>query len=154
MTFSAVTIKTATGAAAIAAVGLLTATAASAGNGAIQRFGTTEQLSGAGGAEITNYTVKDLRPSGNNDGVWFADVTATSAKGVVTPIIGDFNARAANGENYTSIEGANPGGLSNQPLRPGAASSGKIYFQVNNGTPPDSVVYNTGGNNDMLVWKG
>lgn len=151
--FSSMTLKTAAGAAGLAAAGAVTAVPADA-SPSVAPMGTMEQISGANGAEVTDYTVNNLRPSGHHDGVWFADVTAKAAKGPVTPIIGDFNARAANGATYTAIEGANPGGLTNQPIPPGSARTGKVYFQVNNGTPPDSVVYNAGGNsNNALIWK-
>lgn len=84
--------------------------------------------------------------------MWYADVIAKSASGG-TPIIGDFNARAADGATYTVVEGTNPDGLSNQPIGAGGESRGKIYFAVN-GQQPDSIVYNTGGNNNGMVWKG
>ena len=154
MTFSAITIKAAAGAAGITAAGLLTATTAFAAAPTFARFGTTEQFAGARGQEVTDYTVRDLLPSGHNDGVWYSDVTVKAVKGDVTPIVGDFNARAANGATYTSIEGANPYGLTNQPLRQGAQATGRIYFQVNNGAPPDSVVYSPGGAVNLLTWQG
>ncbi|HZE15103.1 MAG TPA: DUF1942 domain-containing protein [Mycobacterium sp.] len=152
MTFSVVSIKTAAGAAGIAAAAILTAATASADPDVLP-FGRMAQMSGAGGSEVTDYTVKNLQPSGRNDGVWYSDVTVTAARGVVTPIIGDFNARAADGTTYTTIEGANPDGLTNQPIPPGGAAHGRIFFQVNNGPAPDSVVYNTGGNRDTVIWK-
>lgn len=145
-------VKTAIGAAGIAAAAVFAAAPALAAP-APKPFGAMEAIAGAHGDEVADYTVSNLRPSGNNDGVWVADVTVKAAKGTVTPIIGDFNARAANGQNYTAIEGQNPDGLTNQPLAPGAARSGKLYFQVN-GPDPDSVVYSTGGNAEQAIWKG
>lgn len=153
MTLSTTTIKTATGAIGIAAAGLLTAATASA-NPDVMPFGHTAQLSNAGGAEVTGYTVGNLQPSGHNDGVWFSDVTARANKSSVTPIIGDFNARAADGATYTSMQGTQPYGLSNQPIAPGGQSHGRIYFDVGLGPAPDSVVYTTGGGSDRLIWKG
>jgi hypothetical protein len=151
MAFS--TLKTTAGAIGIAAAGILTATTASA-NPDVVPFGHMASLSGAGGSQVTDYTVGNIQPSGHNDGVWFADVTAKSAKGTVTPIIGDFNARGANGATYTVLEGTNPDGLSNQPIAPGGSTSGRIYFTVGAGTPPDSVVYSLGDGADQLIWKG
>lgn len=151
--FSSMTLKTAAGAAGIAAAGAVTAIPADA-SPSVAPMGTMEQVSGANGAEVTDYTVNDLQPSGHHDGVWFADVTAKAAKGVTTPIIGDFNARAANGATYTAIEGANPDGLTNQPIPPGSTRTGKVYFQVNNGPAPDSVVYSAGrGDSNALIWR-
>lgn len=152
MTFSGFTVKIAAGAAAIAAAGILTSPAASA-DPTIQRFGTTERLVSANGAEVRDYTVKNLQPSGNNDGVYFSDVTVQAVQGVVTPIIGDFNARAADGTNYSAIEGNSPDGLTNQPIAPGGAANGRVYFQVDNGPAPNSVVYNNGVA-DELIWTG
>lgn len=153
MTISKLSIKTAAGAAAIAAAATLTAVPALAKPDVVP-FGGTAEMHGAGGAEVTGYTVRDLQPSGNNDGVWFADVTVRADKGAVTPIVGDFNARAANGATYTSIEGSSPDGLTNQPITPGSVASGRIYFQVNSGSAPDSVVYSTGTNGDQVIWTG
>jgi hypothetical protein len=152
--FSAITIKTAAAAAGIAAATVLTTTTATtAWAGPAKPFGSMQEITGASGAEVTDYMVSDLQPSGNNDGVWSANVTVKSVKGTTTPVIGDFNARADDGTSYTTIEGTNPGGLTNQPIAPGNAATGKIYFQVNNGAAPNSVVYSTGGNADQLVWK-
>jgi Domain of unknown function (DUF1942) len=153
MTFCAIASKAAAGAAGIVAAGLLTATTAFAAAPTFGRFGAMQQFVSASGQEVTDYTVRDLLPSGHNDGVWYSDVTVKAAKGDVTPIVGDFNARAANGATYTSIEGANPYGLTNQSLPHGAQATGRIYFQVNNGMPPDSVVYSPGGAINLLTWQ-
>jgi hypothetical protein len=144
-------MKTAAAAAGIAAAGVLTATMANADPNPMP-FGRTAAVGGAAGAEVADYTVRDLQPSGNNDGVWFSDVTVTAGKGTVTPLIGDFNARATDGTTYSVIEGTNPGGLTNQPIAPGTSTSGKIYYQVS-GTNPDSVVYSVGGDNAQAIWK-
>ncbi len=153
MSFSTLTLKTAAGAVGITAAGILTAATASA-NPDVVPFGHMAALTGAGGSQVTDYTVGNVQPSGHNDGIWFTDVTVTSAKGTVTPIIGDFNARAANGATYTVLEGTQPDGLSNQPIAPGGSTSGKIYFTVGGGAAPDSVVYSLGNGADQLVWKG
>lgn len=144
-------VKTAIGAAGLAVAAVFAATPAAAQTG---KFGTMEELTAAGGSEVADYSVSNLKPSGNNDGVWVADVTVKAAKGTVTPVIGDFNAQAGDGSKYTAIEGRNPDGLTNQPIAPGSSRSGKLYFGVNGGTQPDSVVYSTGNNADQLVWKG
>ncbi len=153
MSFSTLTLKTAAGAIGIAAAGMLTSATAAAGPDVVP-FAHEAALTEAGGSEVTDYTVGKVQPSGQNDGMWFADVTAKSAEGTVTPIVGDFNARAADGTTYTVLEGTQPGGLSNQPIAPGASTKGRIYFAVGSGAPPDSVVYSAGGGVDQLVWKG
>jgi hypothetical protein len=152
MSFSALKVRTAAAAIGLAAAGVITAVPASAAPQNVP-FGKTAAISAAAGTEVADYTVKDLQPTGNNDGVWFSDVTVTAGKGDVTPIIGDFNARAADGTNYTTIEGANPDGLTNQPIAPGRSASGRIYFQVNSGPAPNSVVYSVGGA-PQTIWKG
>ena len=148
-------VKTAIGAAAIASVTVFTAGTAAAVNPTVQRLGTTEQL--VDGPLITAYTVSNLQPSnadvfhlGPPGQIWQADVTATANSGTVTPLVSDFNARAADGTNYRVIEEATPDGLSPAPLPQGSQSTGKIYFNVT-GTPPDSVVYNDGVE-DVLIW--
>ncbi|GFG76479.1 MPT63 family protein [Mycobacterium botniense] len=148
-------VKTATGAAALAAAGVFTAATAAA-QPAIQKFGTAEQL--FDGPMVTAYTVSHLQPStavlpGYTPAgkLYQADVTARSDGGTVTPLISDFNARAANGQTYRVIDTVPaPDGISPAPLVQGEQSSGKIYFDVT-GAPPDGVVYNDGVQ-DVLIW--
>lgn len=147
--------KTAAGAAGIAALGLFSATTAMA-EPAIQPFGTPEQLDD--GALATTYTVSNLGPANvvipgyQPEGkLYQADVTARADRGTVTPLVTDFNARAANSNTYRVINTApTPGGINPGPLAQGAAANGKIYFDVT-GPPPDGVVYNDGVQ-DVLIW--
>jgi hypothetical protein len=147
MAISTTTIKTAIGAAGIAAAGLMTASPALA-DPTIANVGAVEQVSGI------DYTVKDLRPSGNNDGIWYADVTAKAVTAGEVPNIGEFNARSADGTNYTAVLGTNPDGLPAGPIPAGAVRNGRIYFNVGAGQAPNSVVYTPGGNNaNAVIWK-
>jgi hypothetical protein len=152
VSLSALKVRTAAAAIGIAAAGVMTAVPASAAPQTVP-FGKTAAISGAAGTEVADYTVNNVQPTGNNDGTWYSDVTVTAGKGDVTPIIGDFNARAGDGTNYTTIEGTNPDGLTNQPIAAGQSASGRIYFQVNNGPAPNSVVYSIGGT-PQVIWKG
>jgi hypothetical protein len=150
-------MKTAIGAAGITAVTLFTAATAAAANPTIQPFGSSEQL--VDGPLITAYTVNNLQPSNvtipgytPKGQLWQADVTAVANAGTVTPLVADFNARSASGQNYRVIDKLPaPNGLSPAPLTPGAQSTGTIYFDVN-GPQPDSVVYNDGVQ-DVLIWN-
>lgn len=142
--FSAISIRTTVGAAGIAAAAILTASPAWA-NPVVVNVGTAEQVSGV------DYTVNDLNPSGNNDGIWYADVTAKAVTAGEVPNIGEFNARAADGTNYTAILGTNPDGLPAGPIPAGAVRTGRIYFNVGGGPAPNSVVYTPGGNNNNAV---
>lgn len=80
-----------------------------------------------------------------------ANLTATAKSGTVTPLISDFNARAANGQTYRVIDTVPaPDGIPPTPLNQGQQSSGKLYFDVT-GQPPNGVVYNDGAQ-DVLIW--
>jgi hypothetical protein len=80
-----------------------------------------------------------------------ADLTARSNGGTVTPLVSDFNARAANGQTYRVIDTVpTPGGMSPAAIGQGAQSSGKLYFDAT-GAPPNGVVYNDGVQ-DELIW--
>jgi hypothetical protein len=149
--FSKTAVKIAVAAAGIAMAGM-TATPAFADPQAVA-FGQSAEIPGAAGAGAINYTVSDLQPSGHNDGVWYADVTATGVSGNPTPNIADFNARAANSSTYAVMKGNETDGLPNQPLAPGTQTTGRLYFDVKGGTAPDSVVYRDGFGTDKVVWK-
>jgi hypothetical protein len=153
--FTKVAMKTAIGAAGIASVTIFTAATAAAVDPTVQRLGSTEQL--VDGPLVTAYTVSNLQQSnvtlpviGPQGQIWQADVTAAANSGTVTPLVADFNARAADGTNYRVIEEGTPDGLSPAPIVQGGQSVGKIYFNVT-GTPPNSVVYNDGVE-DVLIW--
>lgn len=156
MKFTATTVKTAIGAAAIATAGVFGAATAVAAPPAIQDFGTSQQL--VDGPMVTDYTVSNLQPSNvtipgytPHGQLYQADVTAKSDSGTVTPLISDFNARAADGTTYRVIDNvAVPNGISPAPINQGQQASGKVYFDVT-GQPPNGVVYNDGVQ-DVLIW--
>ncbi|CAJ1502045.1 MPT63 family protein [[Mycobacterium] kokjensenii] len=156
MKFSKTAAKTAVGAAGIAAFGVLSAAAAHA-DPAIRPFGATEQLDD--GAMATSYTVSNLGPANivipgyqPQGTLYQADVTARADRGTVTPLVADFNARAADSKTYRVINTVpTPGGINPEPIVQGQQASGKVYFDVT-GAPPDGVVYNDGVQ-DVLIWS-
>ena len=83
--------------------------------------------------------------------LWEATATDKAVAGSATPIVSNFNARAADGENYRALfQVATPQGVNPATIAQGQETSGKIYFDVT-GPTPDTVVYNAGGR-DVLVW--
>ncbi|MFL0289436.1 DUF1942 domain-containing protein [Mycobacterium sp. SMC-18] len=150
MAFSQIASKTMAVATGIAAAGILAATPALADPTAVM-FGQRAEIPSPGGA--IEYTVINLQPSGHNDGIWYSDVTARAVSGAPTPNISDFNARAVNSSTYADMKGNEVEGLPNQPIAPGSYATGRIYFDVRNGTAPDSVVYRDAGGSDKVVWK-
>jgi Domain of unknown function (DUF1942) len=149
------TLKTAIGAAGIAAISFATAGSASAAPN-IQGFGTSEPL--IDGPMITNYTVSNLEPSTISipgytpkGTLYQADVTVRSDGGVVTPQVRDFSARGPNGQTYKLIDNVQvPNGLNPAPIPQGSESKGTLYFDAT-GAPPNGVVYND-GLQDILMW--
>lgn len=156
MNLATTAVKTAIGAVGIAAVSVFGATTAVAGPPTIQGFGTTERL--FDGPMVTAYTVSNLQPSNvvipgytPAGKLYQADINARADNGTVTPLVSDFNARAANGQTYRVIDKVStPDGLSPAPINQGGQSSGKIYFDAT-GEPPNGVVYNDGVE-DVLIW--
>lgn len=156
MKFTTTNAKTAIGAAAITTAGVFAAAPAAAAPPTIQGFGTSEKL--VDGPMVTAYTVNNLHPSTvtipgytPQGKLYQADITATSDGGTVTPLISDFNARAANGQTYRVIDNvATPNGISPAPLDQGQRANGVIYFDVT-GAAPNGVVYND-GTQDVLIW--
>ncbi len=148
-------IKSAIGAAGIAAISLTTAGSASAAPN-IQGFGTSEPL--IDGPMITNYTVSNLRPSTISipgftpkGTLYQADVVVRSDGGVVTPQVRDFSARGPSGQSYKLIDNVEvPNGLNPAPITQGSESTGTLYFDAT-GAPPNGVVYND-GLQDILMW--
>jgi len=154
--FTNTTVKTAVGAAGIAAVSVFAAATASAAPPNIQGFGTSESL--IDGPLVTAYTVSNLQPSSTvipgytpKGTLYQADISARSDGGIVTPMVNDFIARGPNGQNYRVIDkvGA-PNGLNPAPIAQGSESTGTLYFDVT-GAPPNGVAYNDGGQ-DVLMW--
>lgn len=142
-----------------AGVGIAGAPMASADNyPVLKNFGHQERLVDDNGGVITGWTVGNRHPS--NDTIpyqprghlWEADATVRAIRGTVTPIIPDFNARAANGQDYPELgnvataQGIKPG---NVPQ--GEQRSGKLYFDVV-GPNPDGVVYKA-GERTLLEWS-
>ena len=156
MKFTTTTVKTAIGAAGIAAASVVAAGTAAAAPPNIQGFGTSEPL--IEGPLVTTYTVSNLRPSDvaipgytPKGTLYQADVTAKSDGGLVTPMVNDFIARGPNGQNYRVIDKVQaPGSLNPAPIPHGSESTGTLYFDVT-GAPPNGVVYND-GMQDILMW--
>lgn len=156
MKFTSTAAKTAIGAAGIAAMSVFAAGAAAADPPDIQQLGASESL--LDGPMVTAYTVSNLQPSNvtiagyvPHGQLWQADVSAVANNGTVTPLVSNFNARTADGQNYRVVNTVPaPGGLSPTPIPQGAQSNGKLYFDVT-GTPPNGVVYNDGVQ-DVLIW--
>jgi hypothetical protein len=148
-------IKTAIGAAGIAAISLTTAGSASAAP-TIQGFGTSEPL--IDGPMITNYTVSNLQPSNvvipgftPKGTLYQADIVVRSDGGMVTPQVRDFSARGPNGQTYKLVDSVQvPNGLNPAPIPQGSESKGTLYFDAT-GAPPNGVAYND-GLQDILMW--
>lgn len=156
MKFTTTTLKTAIGAAGIAAATVFGAGTAWAAPPNIQGFGTSEQL--IDGPMVTSYTVSNLQPSSvaipgytPKGTLYQADVTARSDGGTVTPMVRNFSARGPNGQTYKLIDKVEvPNGLNPAPIPQGSESRGTLYFDVT-GAPPNGVVYND-GLQDILMW--
>lgn len=134
----------------LATAGMLVAAPASADPQVVE-FGQEQEIQSPGGA--IDYTVENLQPSGHNDGIWYSEVTARAVSGSPTPNIADFNARAVNSSTFAVMKGNEVDGLPNAPIAPGSEASGRIYFDVKNGTAPDSVVYRDAAGVEKVVWK-
>jgi hypothetical protein len=154
--FTTTTMKTALGAAGIAAVSLFAPAMASAAP-AIEGFGVSQNL--ISGPMTTAYTVSNLQPSTiaipgytPKGTLYQADISARSEAGVVTPMVNNFVARGPNGQNYRVITKpvAAPNGLNPAPIPQGQESTGTLYFDVT-GAPPNGVAYND-GLQDVLIW--
>lgn len=148
--FSQIAKKTAVTAVGLATAGMLVVAPAAADPQDVA-FGQTQEIPSPGGA--IDYTVKNLQPSGHNDGIWYSEVTASAVSGTPTPNIADFNARAVNSSTYAVMKGTEVDGLPNAPIAQGSQTTGRLYFDVKNGTAPDSVVYRDAGGHDKVVWK-
>ena len=156
MKFTSTKVTSAIGATGIAAASIFAAATAVAAPPTMGGFGTSEQL--VDGPLITNYTVSNLQPAGvtipgytPQGQLYQANVTAQANSGAVTPVVADFNARAASGQQYRVIDTVPvPNGLSPAPILQGNQSTGTLYFDVT-GAQPNQVVYND-GTQDVLLW--
>jgi uncharacterized protein DUF1942 len=148
--------KSAIGATGIAAASIFAAATAVAAPPTMGGFGTSEQL--VDGPLITNYTVSNLQPANvtipgymPQGQLYQANVTAQANSGAVTPVVSDFNARAASGQQYRVIDTVPvPNALSPAPILQSNQSTGTLYFDVT-GAQPNQVVYND-GTQDVLLW--
>ena len=156
MKFTSTTVKSAIGATGIAAASIFGAATAVAAPPTMGGFGTSEQL--VDGPLITNYTVSNLQPANvtipgylPQGQLYQANVTAQANSGAVTPVVSDFNARAASGQQYRVIDTIPvPNGLSPAPILQVNQSTGTLYFDVT-GAQPNQVAYND-GTQDVLLW--
>jgi hypothetical protein len=154
--FTSTKVTSAIGATGIAAASIFAAATAVAAPPTMGGFGTSEQL--VDGPLITNYTVSNLQPASvtipgytPRGQLYQANVTAQANSGAVTPVVADFNARAASGQQYRVIDTVPvPNGLSPAPILQGNQSTGTLYFDVT-GAQPNQVVYND-GTQDVLLW--
>jgi hypothetical protein len=128
---------------------------ADTGGVATQDLGSGGEL--RDGNVVQSWTVTDLKPSTDTipyqvrGTLWEATATDTAVAGSVTPIVSNFNARAADGQNYRALfQVATPQGVNPSTIAQGQQTSGKIYFDVT-GPAPETVVYNAVGR-DLLVW--
>jgi Domain of unknown function (DUF1942) len=154
--FTSTKVTSAIGATGIAAASIIAAATAVAAPPTMGGFGTSEQL--VDGPLITNYTVSNLQPASvtipgytPQGQLYQANVTAQANSGAVTPVVADFNARAASGQQYRVIDTVPvPNGLTPAPILQGNQSTGTLYFDVT-GAQPNQVVYND-GTQDVLLW--
>jgi len=154
--FTPTKVTSAVGATGIAAASIFAAATAVAAPPTMGGFGTSEQL--VDGPLITNYTVSNLQPASvtipgytPQGQLYQANVTAQANSGAVTPVVADFNARAASGQQYRVIDTVPvPNGLTPAPILQGNQSTGTLYFDVT-GAQPNQVVYND-GTQDVLLW--
>jgi hypothetical protein len=123
------------------------------------RFGAHQQLTGAGGAVVQEWSVADLRESTDTapgypvaGRLWEATVSVSAVSGTVTPIIPNFQAASAAGVRYPVLwQLASPAGLSGATISQGQESTGKLYFDVT-GADPTAVIYTTGGPMPSMMW--
>lgn len=153
------TMRTAAALAAVAVSVSMALAPTAAADPSVDTFGGWNHLVDDGGAVITVWKISNLKPSTDTvpgypvaGTLWEATAAVRAAKGSVTPIIPDFNARAAGGANYPVLwQAATAAGISGATIPQGAKSTGKLYFDVT-GPAPTQVVYNNGVA-DLLVWK-
>jgi hypothetical protein len=110
------------------------------------------------GAIVQRWTVSGLKPSADvipypvAGTLWEATATDEAVRGSVTPVVSNFNARTADGQDYRVLFGvATPQGVNPATLPPGGTTSGKLYFDIT-GPAPTEVVYNAAGQ-DLALWR-
>lgn len=152
-------ISAAMAAAAIAAAGIIGAAPfAFADDSAVTTAALGSQAKLDNGNVVQGWTVTDLKPSTDtipyqvHGTLWEVTATNEALEGSVTPIVSNFNARAADGKNYRALfQVATPQGVNPATISQGEKTSGKVYFDVTE-ADPTTVVYNAGGH-DLAVWN-
>ncbi|MEV3903677.1 DUF1942 domain-containing protein [Mycobacterium sp. NPDC050551] len=142
---------------AAGAAGVIAAPIAGADTAGVSTQDLGNQAELRDGNVVQHWTVTGLKPSSDTipyqvrGTLWEATATDKAVAGPATPIVSNFNARAADGQNYRALfQVATPQGVNPATIAQGQETSGKIYFDVT-GPAPDTVVYNAGGR-DLLVW--
>ncbi|WP_435405161.1 MPT63 family protein, partial [Mycolicibacterium houstonense] len=151
-------LSTAFAAAAIAAAAIVaSAPGALADDSAVTTASLGSQAKLDNGNVVQGWTITDLKPSTDTidyqprGTLWEVTATNEALEGSVTPIVSNFNIRAADGKNYRALfQVASPQGVNPATIAQGQKTSGKIYFDVTE-AEPTTVVYNAGGR-DLLVW--
>lgn len=117
-------------------------------------IGARQTLPDAGGT-VAAYSVTALTPSVDpvpvRGRLYQATVTVEAQHGTVTPMVGCFNARTADGQSYPALDVTTAQGLSRDTVPQGRRATGRLYFDVV-GQAPDTVVCNN-GMADVLVWE-
>lgn len=152
-------ISAAMAAAAIAAAAVIGATpTALADDSPVTTAALGSQAKLDNGPVVQGWTVTDLKPSTDTipypvqGTLWEVTATNEALQGSVTPIVSNFNARAADGENYRALfQVATAQGVNPATIGQGEKTSGKVYFDVTE-ADPTTVVYNAGGT-DLAMWN-
>ena len=141
---------------AAGAAGVIAAPIAGADTAGVTTQDLGSQAELRDGNVVQHWTVTGLKPSSDTipyqvrGTLWEATATDKAVAGSATPIVSNFNARAADGQNYRALfQVATPQGVNPATIAQGQETSGKIYFDVT-GPAPGTVVYNAGGR-DLLV---
>ena len=147
-----------TTAALLAATGIAAAPTASAAYPLVGKLGTTLTMTDTVGQVMLSWNVSNLRPSSDvmpgypvAGKVWEATATVRALRGSLTPAISQFNAVAPNQAAYRVLwQVASPVNISGATIPQGAASTGKIHFDVT-GPAPTTVTMNN-GMEDLMIW--
>jgi len=131
---------------------------ASAAEECMHQFGSHQQLTDAGGAVVQDWTVTDLKRSGDlapgyplAGQLWEATASVKAVSGTVTPIIPNFRAHSMDGGSYQVLwQLSSPQGISGASIAQGQTSTGKLYFDVT-GADAMGVMY-TGAGARPLMW--
>jgi hypothetical protein len=110
----------------------------------------------AAGDMVQQWTVSELRPSADQinyptiGALWEATATNAAVQGGHIPVVPGFIARSEQDSYPVLWNVPSPAGVNPAPLNPGAAVTGKLYFDVT-GTAPDNVAWAADGR-DVAVW--